>query len=129
MNLLLDTHVLLWWLADDSRLGADARVAITEPRNIPYVSAATAWEIAIKAALGRARIPGNAMRWLPGEIERNHFVELPVTIAHALGVEGLPRHHDDPFDRLLVAQARVEGMTLVTADPQLRRYDVPVLRA
>ena len=128
MNLLLDTHVLLWSLADDAKLGAAARAAIVDPDNTVYVSAVSAWEIAIKAALGRVDMPRHAGRWLPDALRRTSFVELGVTVKHALGVEELPPHHADPFDRLLVAQARAEELTLVTADPLVARYDVPTLR-
>lgn len=127
MNLLLDTHVLLWALTDDARLREPARRAITDPANTVRVSAASAWELAIKAALGRVRIPADPARWLPAALERSEFAELPVTIAHALAVEALPRIHDDPFDRLLVAQARTEGLVIVTADRKIRRYGVQVL--
>jgi PIN domain nuclease of toxin-antitoxin system len=129
VNLLLDSHVLLWWLEDAPRLGLEARDAVADPSSTVYVSAASAWEIAIKAALGRLRGRGQVARWLPGAIAHYRFVELPVTVRHAVEVESLPRYHADPFDRLLVAQARVEGLTLVTADAAIRRYDVRVLRA
>lgn len=129
MNLLLDTHVLLWAMAGDERMRPAARRAIEDTANTVYVSAASAWEIAIKAGLGRVRIPPNVAKWLPGELERSQFLPLPVTIPHALGVERLPRHHDDPFDRVLIAQAKAEGLTLVTHDRKLRRYGVRLLEA
>lgn len=129
MNLLLDTHVLLWALAGDKRMRPAARRVIEDTANTVYVSAATAWEIAIKAGLGRVRIPPNVAKWFPDELERSQFLALPITIPHALAVERLPRHHDDPFDRLLVAQAKTESLTLVTHDRNLRRYDVKVLEA
>lgn len=129
MNLLLDTHVLLWALADDARLRPTARRAIQDPGNTVYVSAVSAWEIAIKAGFGRIRLPRNAARWLPAEIERAEFQALPITVPHALGVERLPRHHDDPFDRLLVAQAIAERLTLVTHDRKLMRYEVAQINA
>lgn len=128
MNLLLDTHVLLWWLGDPDKLGAAARKAITEPRNSVFVSATSAWEIAIKIAIGKLSVPADATSWLPQAVHASHFTPLPITIEHALGVEHLPRHHTDPFDRLLISQAAAERLTLVTADPQMEPYGVPLLR-
>jgi PIN domain nuclease of toxin-antitoxin system len=124
-RLLLDTHVLLWWLGDDSRLRADAAAAIADPATAVYVSAASAWEIAIKKTVGRLEAPDD----LPAQLEHHGFAELPVSVAHALGVEVLPVYHPDPFDRLLVAQAMLEGLTIVTSDAQVRRYGVPTLAA
>ena len=128
MNLLLDTHVLLWWLGDVDQLRAPTRRAIADPRNTVYVSAASAWEIAIKVALGKLTVPPDAQRWLPEAVRDSHFSPLPITIEHATGVEHLPRHHADPFDRLLLAQATAEQLTLVTADPLMEPYGVPLLR-
>jgi PIN domain nuclease of toxin-antitoxin system len=124
VRLLLDTHALLWWLADNRKLGPRARAAIADPRSTIWVSAASAWEIAIKAALGRLDLAEPAEVCLPREIERNHFTPLPVTVGHALAVAGLPSHHSDPFDRILVAQAQLENLTIVTADKAFARYDV-----
>lgn len=124
MNLLLDTHVFLWWLADDRRLTASARAAIERDDASVYVSAASAWEISIKAALGKLK-PRDLD--VPAEIEAGGFLELPIRSRHAQEAGRLPRHHADPFDRMLVAQARVEGLTLVTYDPAIDAYDVPRL--
>lgn len=121
MNLLLDTHVFLWWLSDDRRLTAPARAAIEREDAGVYVSAASAWEIAIKAALGKLK--PRALD-VPREIEAGGFLELPISARHAQAAGGLPRLHADPFDRMLVAQARVEGLTLVTYDPEIAPYDV-----
>lgn len=129
MNLLLDTHVLLWWLADPDQLRAPARRAIADPRNSVYVSAASAWEIAVKVALGKLSVPPDTRHWLPEALRASHFTPLPITVEHALGVEQLPRHHADPFDRLLVSQVVAEHFTLVTADPQMEPYGVPLMRA
>lgn len=123
MRLLLDTHALLWWLAGDERLGERARRVIAAPENDVYVSAASAWEIAMKAGLGKVSAPHD----LAEQLDASAFVALPVDVVHALEVQHQPEHHRDPFDRLLVAQARLEGLTLVTADPRISRYDVPVL--
>lgn len=124
-SLLLDTHVLLWIATRDDRLGPRARDAIREGATTVYVSAVTAWEIAIKRGLGRLEAPGDVM-----ELVRYYrFDTLDVTIDHALGVEALPLHHRDPFDRLLISQARLEGSTLVSNDVRLAEYDVPYLSA
>ncbi len=124
MKLLLDTSVLLWWLDDSPNLTAEAREAIATPRNVVYVSAVTAWEITIKRALGKLDIPEN---W--SEVVRAEpFRRLAVTWEQALDVGSLPNVHRDPFDRLLVAQARVEGLVMVTSDELVTRYDVKTLR-
>lgn len=91
------------------------------------VSAASAWEIAIKACLGRVALPSNLLGWFPAHLEGSGLTPLAVTVAHALGVERLPRHHADPFDRLLISQAQQEGASLVTADGKLAPYDVRLL--
>lgn len=124
MKLLLDSHTYLWWLADDQRLGVKARKAIIDPANAVLVSAATIREIAIKAALGRLDLHGADV---VAEIAANRFVELPITAAHAAAAAALPRHHDDPFDRMLVAQARIERLRCVTRDPAFSAYRVPTL--
>lgn len=124
LRLLLDTHVLLWWLADDPALSrAAAQVIASEP--LVFVSAASAWEIAIKRALGKLEAPDD----LEAAVDASGFVELPIRFDHAVLAGALPRHHDDPFDRMLVAQARCESLTLVTADPRLARYRVAVVPA
>lgn len=117
MKLLLDTHVLLWWLDDDARLGSAARAAIAEAEHV-VVSAASAWEIGIKQAIGRLTGP----RDLVEEISGNGFVALDISVRHALAAASLPLHHRDPFDRMLVAQAVLEGLTLVTRDQRLAAY-------
>ncbi len=129
MNLLLDTHSLLWWLDDSPRLGRQARARIADPRNPVWVSAVTAWEIAIKAGLGRLDLGEPPEACLPRELERGGFRALAVGFDHALGVRGLPRHHDDPFDRLLIAQARAERLVIVTADKAFGAYDVATVAA
>jgi PIN domain nuclease of toxin-antitoxin system len=92
-----------------------------------YVSAASAWEIAIKVSLGKLTAPANAQAWLPEAVRASRFIQLRITIEHALGAQGLPKHHADPFDRLLVAQAIVEQLTIVTGDRQLEPYGVPLV--
>ena len=123
MNLLLDTHVLLWWLEDGPKLPDEARHAIQEIDNVVYVSAATTWEIAIKRALGKLEIDEEYV----SEIADQGFQELPIRWAHAKHTETLPLLHRDPFDRLLVAQAQALDLTLVTTDETIRRYRVDVL--
>jgi PIN domain nuclease of toxin-antitoxin system len=124
-HLLLDTHAFLWWNADDESLGPGARAAIADPRNVVSVSAATAWEIATKRALGKLRAPGDIGEW----IDANAFSPLPVGVGHAVRSAELPVHHRDPFVRLLVAQAQIEGLTLVTSDPDIAKYEVATLDA
>lgn len=123
MRLLLDTHVFLWWCGNLPQLSKEARVAITAPANTIVVSAASGWEIAIKSALGLLRAPAEI-----GEaVDQNGFERLPVGFEHTARVAALPQHHRDPFDRLLIAQALVEGLTIVTRDRQFARYDAPLL--
>ena len=124
MNLLLDTHVFLWWLADDRRLSANARKAI-ENSELVFVSAATAWEIGIKSSLKKLEFRGE----LEAEMTANNFLPLPVTVAHAVSAGRLPRHHNDPFDRMLVAQASLEKLTLLTSDKRLAAYSARVILA
>lgn len=123
MRLLLDTHVFLWWLTDDPRLDADRRRAIADPDALVHVSAATMWEISIKEALGRIDVGDD----FAGEIDRGGFIELPISATHAVAAGRLPHHHGDPFDRMLVAQARQESLTLVSRDAALSAYDVDLL--
>lgn len=125
MNLLLDTHVLLWIAAGEDRVGPRTRAAIEDATSLVFVSAASAWEIAIKAGLGKLDAPDDYLEML----EHYRFSPLDVRSEHALAVRDLPQHHRDPFDRLLVAQARIEGLSLVTHDPNVLAYDVPSLLA
>jgi len=122
MNLLLDTHVLLWWLAGSHRLRSPVRALITSSPRV-YVSAATAWEIAIKRSLGKLEAPQD----LEAALADSHFLPLSVSIQHALAAGALPHHHDDPFDRMLIAQAREEGLRLLTGDERLRAYGQDVV--
>ncbi|MGH9338353.1 MAG: type II toxin-antitoxin system VapC family toxin [Acidobacteriota bacterium] len=124
MKLLLDSHAFLWWLMDAPKLSTEAKAIITDTRTIVHVSAVSIWEISIKANLGRIELGKSD---LVGQIEANHFFELPVTARHAVAASALPRHHDDPFDRMLVAQARLEDLTLLTHDRNFRNYKVSTL--
>lgn len=124
MNLLLDTHVFLWAVEDNPKLSPAARAAILDGRNVVYVSAATAWEISIKRAIGKLRTPqGEYLE----ELRLHRFTPLSITTEHALAVEGLPHHHKDPFDRMLIAQAQEERLTIVTHDHRLSLYDVKII--
>ena len=123
-RLLLDTHAYLWWLTDDPSLGTNARAAIADPATIVYVSAASIWEISIKARLGRIEVFDTD---LVAEISASDFSELPVVARHAERAGQLPPHHADPFDRMLVAQAQLEGLVCVTRDPFFEAYGIPLL--
>lgn len=125
MRLLLDTHVLLWWLDDNPALSAEARDLISLGENEVYVSAISAAEIAIKSSVGKLRIPSD----LEQQLDRNAFAPLPLRVRHGLAVETLPLHHRDPFDRLLIAQARCEDLTLATADRMFAAYDIRIVDA
>lgn len=126
MKLLLDTHTFLFWTADDPRLPAAARQAIGDPRSLVYLSAASVWEIGIKRAKGRLRTSfGDVMQ----EAARHRFVELPMRAAHADRAAALPPHHDDPFDRMLIAQAELEDLVLLSGDAVAPRYGVRLLWA
>lgn len=119
-RLLLDTHVFLWWLADAPELGANTRDLIADERNEVFVSAATAWEMAIKKALGKLEAPDDVDRL----VEDEGFSKLSISLYHAQLAGSLPLHHRDPFDRMLVAQAQAEGLIFLSADEQLRPYGV-----
>jgi PIN domain nuclease of toxin-antitoxin system len=125
VKLLLDTHVLLWAAGEPDRLSAAARELLLDPQNELLFSAASLWEIAIKRTLGREdfRVEPRVLR--RGLLD-NGYVELPITSQHAVSIDALPPVHKDPFDRLLVAQALVEGVTLVTSDTRLLQYPAPV---
>ena len=124
MRLLLDTHALLGWLADEG-LNPGARDAIADPANLVAVSAASAWEISIKKALGRLAAPND----LEQQVQAGGFVPLPISIAHGIAAGQLPHHHEDPFDRMLIAQAFAEGLTIVTRDKRFNDYGVTLLAA
>lgn len=121
---LLDTNVLLWWLAEPERLSPEATKVIADGSSALYFSAAGAWEMAIKKTIGRLEYPGN----LPEVLAENRIEPLPVTLGHALTVADLPLHHRDPFDRIQIAQARLEGLTIVTRDPEFGVYGVALVQ-
>ena len=123
MRLLLDTDIVLWWLSDNPLLPAAARGAISSPDNEVMVSAAAIWEIAIKKAVGRLEAPDDLLEVLT----TSDFETLEITASHALLAGGLAPHHSDPFDRMMIAQARAENLTLVSIDERFPQYDVELL--
>lgn len=129
MKLLLDTEVWLWMQAAPDRLGPRARDLVVDPENDLLLSAASSWEIAIKHALTKLELPAPPRDHVPDRMRTSATDALAITHAHALQVASLPAHHRDPFDRLLIAQAQVESLPLLTADPQIDRYDVETIPA
>jgi PIN domain nuclease of toxin-antitoxin system len=127
MKLLLDTHLLLWAAGNPDRLPAAARRLLDDPQNEPIFSSASLWEVAIKHGLGRGDFRVDARLLRRGLLD-NGYGELPITSEHAVALDSLPPIHKDPFDRILVAQSMVEGITLLTADPLIARYPGPVRR-
>ena len=122
-RVLLDTHVLLWWLADDPKLGTNARAVISDGNNEIYVSADSSWEISIKKRNGKLTGPDN----LDGIVEQERFNKLPISLVHGELAGQLPDHHKDPFDRMLIAQAQTEKLTILTADEKFQQYDASVV--
>ncbi|MFC1825186.1 type II toxin-antitoxin system VapC family toxin [Thermodesulfobacteriota bacterium] len=125
MNLLLDTHVLLWWLDDNPTLSGRAREAIAEGTNLVFVSAAVIWEIRIKQSLGKLKVPKD----FENILDQQPFEMLAITAEHAHAVGNLSSYHRDPFDRMLIAQAWVEKLTVVTRDIYFKKYKIPILQA
>ncbi len=123
MRVLLDTHVLLWWLADDDRLPAAIADVVRDGTVDVAVSAATVWEISIKRALGKLHAPEDLLEQLMAQ----RFQPWPITLEDAVAAGGLPRHHDDPFDRMLIAQAQQRAALIATVDSRIAAYEVPVL--
>jgi len=124
-RLLLDTHVLLWWLSDDAQLGKVTRQSIADPRNQVYISAASTWEISIKKSLGKLSAPDD----MDTIVDDEHFDKLPISLFHGDQAGILPAHHKDPFDRMLIAQAQSEGLIIVTSDEKIARYGVRTMNA
>ena len=122
-RVLLDTHVLLWWLADDPKLGTNARAVISDGNNEIYVSADSSWEISIKKRNGKLTGPDN----IDNIVEQERFNKLPISLVHGELAGQLPDHHKDPFDRMLIAQAQTEKLTILTADEKFQQYDASVV--
>lgn len=129
MRLLLDTHIWLWLLDDPSRLDADVVEVLADPKHELFLSAASSWEIAIKFQLGKLVLPEPPDTFVPSRLRLTGTRPLPIEHAHALATAGLPSHHRDPFDRLLIAQSRLLDVPIVTADRHFDPYGVSIIRA
>jgi PIN domain nuclease of toxin-antitoxin system len=127
MKVLMDTHTFLWWNTDDPLLSIRAREIIADGRNEVFLSAASVWEIVIKAAKGRLILPEPPARYVASRMSLYRFQPLPVQISHAAQVFELPPHHNDPFDRLLIAQSQLESMPLVTGEEDIKHYDLETI--
>lgn len=127
MKVLLDTHTFIWWNDADQRLSTRAREVIQTTNNNVLLSAVTAWEIAIKQGKGLLRLPENPADYVLTRMSLDGMQPLVINMAHALRIADLPHHHNDPFDRLLIAQAQVEGVPVLTSDPNFGRYEVEVI--
>ncbi len=127
MKLLLDTQCFLWWFAEPERLSESAIAHITDERNELWLSVASIWEVGIKVALGKLPLPEPAERYIPNRMAQLGAKSLEIRAAHAMRAAALPMHHRDPFDRMLIAQAQVDDMTIVSADKMLAQYDVALL--
>jgi PIN domain nuclease of toxin-antitoxin system len=125
VQLLLDTHALIWWLTNNPTLAAQAKNAIADPDNLVFVSAASAWEIAIKKSLGKLQAPDD----LVAQIKAKNFIPLAISIEHAVMVEQLPMHHQDPFDRILIAQGMYEKLVIITRDRKFNFYRVNTIKS
>jgi PIN domain nuclease of toxin-antitoxin system len=126
MQYLLDTHVLIWWMTSDNRLSTTAKDLIKSPRNNIYWSVASSWEVSIKYALGKLEFDEPPENLIPSELDKNHIETLTILNNHAFLAGQLPVHHKDPFDRMLVAQARIESLGVISDDSKFKFYDVDV---
>ena len=124
MQVLLDTHVFLWWIDDDTRLSERARSIITDGTNELFMSVVSSWEIAIKAQLGKLDLPANLEQFISKQLDENHITIMPIQLTHTLAIYRLPLLHRDPFDRMLVTQSRFENIPLLTTDPLIKQYVV-----
>jgi PIN domain nuclease of toxin-antitoxin system len=127
VKILVDTHVFLWAITDDPRLSDNHRSRYLDPKNDLYLSVASLWEMLIKVGIGKLSVPVPAATYLLKQMEKNRLSALGIQHSHLAELETLPPLHKDPFDRMIVAQARAERMPLMTADPGLREYDVTLL--
>ncbi len=127
MRLIVDTHALIWFCEGNTALSLKARAAMEDEANERYISHATPWEVAIKISLGKLKLQVSHTALFPGVLDANGFKLLPPTIEHYSALTPLPQHHGDPFDRLIIAQAQVEGLTIISCDPNFPAYGVPLL--
>lgn len=127
MRLLLDTHAFLWWITDDPRLSEKAREIMGDGKNQLFLSVASGWEIAIKAKLGKLKVSDDLEHFIPEQVALNAIENLPILLSHVLHVYALPDYHRDPFDRLLISQAQLEELPILTADSQISQYPVEVV--
>lgn len=127
MNFLLDSHTFLWWIVDNGRLSPKVFEIISDGSNELFLSAASGWELAIKARLGKLTLPDDPIPFISQQIKANNFQELPISIAHALQTYTLPNYHRDPFDRILIAQSQLEQLPILTIDRQINRYAVKTI--
>lgn len=127
MKYLLDTHAFLWWISKDNRLSDKSIQIISDADNEIYLSVASAWEISIKTRLKKLSLPKSPEKFIPQQAEQNHFTVLPIQMKHALGVYKLGKHHEDPFDRLLISQSLIEKMPIISIDSIFQKYRVKVL--
>jgi PIN domain nuclease of toxin-antitoxin system len=125
MSYLLDTHTFIWWIEDNLNLSYQSKQIISNPNNLIFISAVNTWEITIKKSLGKLNVLGN----LEEIILQCGFDVLPIAIKHTLFIESLDKHHDDPFDRLLISQAIIENLTIITRDEKIIKYKVPYILA
>ncbi len=127
MKALLDTHTFLWWITDTPKLSSQVHEIVSDGKNELFLSAASGWEIAVKAKLGRLQIPDKPELFISEQMVINAIQGLPIQISHAVHVYNIPTHHRDPFDRLLVSQAQLEGLPILTVDPLISQYQVKVI--
>jgi PIN domain nuclease of toxin-antitoxin system len=127
MNVLIDTHTFLWWNTDDPLLSRRAKEIIANGQNEVFLSAASVWEIVIKTVKGRLVLPELPAQYISRRMSLYRFRSLPIQISHAVHVYELPPYHNDPFDRMLIAQSRLESLPLVTNDEDIRRYDLETI--
>jgi PIN domain nuclease of toxin-antitoxin system len=127
MRALLDTHTFLWWITDNPQLSSRVREIIRDGNNELFLSAASGWEIVIKTQLGRLNLPDNLEHFISEQLTINSIYSLPIQMSHALHVFVLPNHHQDPFDRIIVAQAQLENLAILSADQQIARYPVEII--
>jgi len=127
MKVLMDTHTFLWWNSDDPLLSVSAKEVIADGQNEVYLSAASVWEIVIKSAKGRLILPELPAIYISRRMSLYRFRSLPVQISHAAHIYELPPYHNDPFDRMLIAQSRLESMPLMTRDEDILRYDLETI--